>query len=499
MIRLLQRSLTAKILLAFAIVILVGIGGVAVLANQRTTDLFERYVGGRQPQVLARLAQTAGSVYGQTGSWSTVGQALRPGGGPIGQRIVIVDPGGQIVVDTAGNDVGASAASLDLTNGQAISVKNQTVGNVYLLPAPVVPRQATTGRSGSFGPPRPPGFFGRPPPFLAPTEQAFLDEVNQSLLLAALGAIVAAFLLGILLAQTIVRPLRQLTRGAQRIARGHLDERIQVGGEDEVAQLARAFNQMAESLERTEQARRQLVADVAHELRTPLTIIGGTVQAMRDGVLSLDEGNLATVQQEVESLAHLVSDLRDLSLGDVGQFTIRHEPVDLGEVIQSVGAGFAAEAAARGLHLTVEAPEQLPRVLGDEPRLRQCVRNLVDNAIRHTPGGGAVTIRATAADGAVTIEVADTGEGIAPEHLPRLFERFYRIDRSRARRSGGSGLGLAIVQQIVQAHSGEIQAASGGLSQGATFVIRLPAAPSSPDPVAPAPSSRSLQPSGTHR
>jgi signal transduction histidine kinase len=298
----------------------------------------------------------------------------------------------------------------------------------------------------------------------------------------AIGATIVALIIGGLLARQIIRPLRVLTGAAQRIAQGHFDERIQVGGEDEVGQLARAFNHMAESLERTEQARRQLVADVAHELRTPLTVIGGTVQAIQDGVMAVDEQNLATIQEEVAALTSLVADLRDLSLADVGQLPLRRGPVDLGRLLEQVAAAFASEAATRDISLAVDVPRRLPPMAGDEARLRQCFRNLVDNALRHTPAGGQITLRERALPGAAEVQVADTGDGIAPEHLPHIFERFYRVDASRARRSGGSGLGLAIVRQIVRAHGGEALVTSDGEGRGATFTIRLPTATAAAPP-----------------
>jgi two-component system sensor histidine kinase BaeS len=162
-------------------------------------------------------------------------------------------------------------------------------------------------------------------------------------------------------------------------------------------------------------------------------------------------------------------------LGDVGQFPLEREPVDVVDVLDSVGSAFATAAASREINLTIDHAPELPWVLGDETRLRQCVRNLIDNALRHSQSGGRVILRGRATGDAVTIEVIDTGEGITAEHLPHIFERFFRADQSRNRRSGGSGLGLAIVQQIVRAHGGEVTVASDGPGQGAIFAIRLPA------------------------
>src|SRR5262245_17032052 len=242
-----------------------------------------------------RLANVAGIVYSQGGSWTTGAQVLGSIPGPPDQRAVVADPSGTVVVDTAGEWDGRAVASLSLSGGRAITVNGKVVGTLYQLspffagPREPGPNRQTARDSGGFRAGPGPAPFG-----FSPTDRAFLEQVNQSIFLAAVGATLVALILGILLARQIIRPLRQLTRVAQRIAHGHFDERIRVRGEDEVAQLADAFNQMAASLERTEQARRQLVADVAHELRTPLTVIGGTVQAMQDGVLPVPQQNPAS-------------------------------------------------------------------------------------------------------------------------------------------------------------------------------------------------------------
>ena len=476
MIQILQRNLAAKLLLAFAVVIVVGIGSVAVLANQRTTAEFDTYLSVGQQMAASHLADTAASAYGQSGSWEAVARAIEGWSvGPVG-HIVVVDRSGMVVVDTTGQWRGRSARDLVLSGGTPIVVQDQTVGTLYALSGASGPLFA--GRGGPPFGPMAGGMMGSGTPVdtLSQAESSFLDRVNRSLVLAAIGASLVALIISALLARRITRPLRDLARAARRIAQGHLDERIAVGGADEVGQLAQAFNQMAESLAQTEEARRQLVADVAHELRTPLAVVQGTMQAMREGVLPRDDPTIDAVREEVDNLVRLVADLRDLSLGDVGQFSVQRRSLDLSPVIEQTAAAFGAEAVAHQVSFSVDLAPGLPRLVGDEDRLRQTLRNLTANALHHTPPNGDVTVQARALEGWVEIKVRDTGEGIAPEHLPRVFERFYRADPSRARESGGTGLGLAIVEQIVQAHGGEITAHSDGLGQGATFSLRLPIA-----------------------
>jgi len=473
LITLLQRSLTAKLLVAFATVIVVGIAIVAVVANQRTTTEFDTYLSMGQRMVAPQLADAVAQTYRQTGSWDAVAGVLDGwSSGPVG-RAVVANRAGTVVADSAKLWVGRTAASLALRAGSPIVVQGRVIGTLYVMPGwGGGPPSSALGMPMS--PSGGPGAVAQQ--HLSQAEGAFLDRVNRSLIIGAIAAGLVALLIGILLARRIARPLGELTRAAQRIARGSYGERIQVGGADEVGRLAHAFNQMAESLARTEEARRQLVADVAHELRTPLTVLRGTVQAMRDGVLGADEQNLNTVQEEVSTLARLVTDLHDLSLGDVGQFLLQHEPLALGPVIEQTVAAFGAAATDQQVRLVTDVAPDLPIVQGDDDRLRQALRNLIANALRYTPPGGHVALQARTVDGAVEVQIHDTGEGIGLEHLPHVFERFYRADPSRTRRSGGSGLGLAIVRQIVRAHGGEITVASDGLGRGTTFTLRLPIA-----------------------
>jgi signal transduction histidine kinase len=231
---------------------------------------------------------------------------------------------------------------------------------------------------------------------------------------------------------------------------------------------------MSQALARANQARRQMTADVAHELRTPLTVIAGYIESMRDGVLPPTPQRMAVIYAEIEHLQHLVGDLRTLSQADAGELKLNRQPVEPAELLRQTAAAFEHQAAQKGVRLEVAADGAEPAVVwADELRLAQVLDNLLSNALRHTPAGGQVRLGLTRQPSAVTLTVQDTGPGIPPEDLPRVFERFYRADRSRSE-DGASGLGLAIAKALVEAHGGSLEARS-TLGQGSTFSMRLPA------------------------
>lgn len=286
----------------------------------------------------------------------------------------------------------------------------------------------------------------------------------------------------------IATPLADVMAAADAVAEGDLGVRVQVPehGSGEFGQLAHSFNRMTEELERAEQSRRNLTADVAHELRTPLHIIQGIL----DEVYEPTAEHIGATLEETRTLARLVDDLRTLSLAEAGQLVLHREPVDVSELLADVFTSFSGQAEAAGIDLHVEIEDVLPPVPGDVGRLDQVLGNLVANALRHTPPGGIITLRAepvlsavegpvlSAVEGpiydGVRISVRDTGEGIPAEDLPYIFDRFWRGDRSRSHASGaGSGLGLAIARQLVQAHDGRIGVES-EVGQGTTFKIELP-------------------------
>jgi len=314
------------------------------------------------------------------------------------------------------------------------------------------------------------------PPGLDPmSENAFLSSVNRSLLIAAGTAITMALGLTYMLSRRILGPVVALTGAVRAMERGDLSQRVPIEERDEVGELARAFNAMADSLTRNEQLRKNMVTDVAHELRTPLSNIKGYLEALMDGVLVPDTRTLESVHEEATRLSSLVDDLQELSLAEAGQLRLDVSATDLPEVVDRALRGARAQAMGKGIDLTAELPAEMPLVEIDPARIGQVLHNLLGNALVHTPEGGAVTVKAERVGREVVVSVCDTGSGIPPEHLPHIFERFYRVDPSRARATGGSGIGLAIVKQLVQAHGGRIWAESEP-GHGSNFRFTLPMA-----------------------
>jgi histidine kinase len=263
---------------------------------------------------------------------------------------------------------------------------------------------------------------------------------------------------------------------SRRIAEGHFDERIRSEGEDELSQMAGSFNRMAEQLEQIENMRRRLIGDVAHELRTPLTAIKGSAEGLIDGVLPATVETFQQIHAESERLSRLVDDLQELSRVESGAIQLDVHPVDLTAAIQTVGGRMRHLFNEKRIALTLNLPGVPTLVSADEDRLIQVLTNLMGNALRYTPEGGKVTVTAAAEKAHALISIRDTGIGIPQDQVARIFERFYRVDKSRARPGGGSGIGLTIAMHLVEAHGGRIWAESPGENKGSAFLFTLPLA-----------------------
>lgn len=456
-------SLFWKGMVAFLIVILVAVGTVAVLTARATETAFRRYTLTRSVMWEAVTTELAG-YYEAQGSWAGIQEALvisthrRHGMGGRGGtdqplRLIdfyIVDAAGRVVASTEGSPRGSvSQAAFD--EAIPIEVDGQIVG--HLIPAlrsiPSWPLDAA--------------------------QTAFLAQVRRTLWIGAAAALAVALVVGGVLFRSITAPLRELTDASEAIARGDLSARADVRGDDEVAQLADAFNSMARSLAQMEEARRNQSADIAHELRTPLTVLQGTLEAMLDEVYPTDPENLEAALTQTRTLSRLIEDLRVLALADAGKLHLEKEELDLKGFLRGIVDAYHPQAREQGIALALEMPTELPTISADRDRLNQVMGNLLTNSLHYVPEGGHVRVEAERGEREVMVKVEDDGPGLSAEDLPHVFERFWRADPARQRATGGSGLGLSIARHIVEAHGGRMWA-EGTAGGGLTVAFSLPLA-----------------------
>lgn len=434
-------SLVWKLLLGFLVVIAVSVTTFAVLANRSTEREVRRAIDQAPPAEQLAAEQLAAYFRGR-GSWEGVDRLLDGGHmmGMMGRGI-----GGPQIVDSRGLPlVGDRLAPLEIVDATPILVDGIIVGYV-------MPPSAGAGSQA---------------------EREIVARVNQAIVFAGFLSLGAALLGATLLTAGLLRPVRELTVAARAMAGGDLGRRVPVRGRDEVGELSEAFNHMGESLQQAESLRREMTADIAHELRNPLSVMQARVEAVIDGVYPPTAEHLQPVLEQTRLLSRLVEDLRTLALADAGQLALDRKEIDLAGVVERTVGGYRAQAETAGVNLTLRAAADV-RVQADPGRMEQVIGNLLSNALRHAPAGSQVEIRLVSEGGRALLEIADGGEGIPPEALPYVFERFYRADRSRSREQGGTGLGLAISRQLVQAHGGTITAANRAQG-GAAFIVELP-------------------------
>jgi signal transduction histidine kinase len=443
------RSLRVRLLLATILVVLIAVGVSALVVGRGTAGEFQRYVRRGGEDRYFRFAAALTRVYGATQEWDDIQPEVERLSQLTGQRVVVADARRVIVSDSEKKLIGKRVVPNWPPPSAVMVIESRPVGFLFVDPVA--------------GPP--------------PADVAFLTGVRRSLLFGALIAGVAAVLITLFLAGRIVRPVEQLTEAAQRMEKGDLSVRVVVDSDDEIGRLAHAFNAMAGGLEQQEQLRRNMVGDVAHELRTPLTNLRGYLEAARDGLLAPDGGFVDNLYEETMLLQRLVADLQDLAQAEAGQLALARRPAALDGIVEHAVAALRPQADAKGITLRADLPPELPRVDVDPERIGQVLRNLLSNAVAHTPAGGQISVSAAAGEGEVFVSVRDTGTGIPAEHLPYVFDRFYRADKSRARETGGAGLGLAIVKQLVLAHGGAVSATSEP-GRGSTFNFTLPVRPS---------------------
>ncbi len=467
-------KLTGTILLVVAVCISL----MAIMVNLITTSEFTRYVSQSNMSRIQDIANSIGDYYNTDKNWTGIGEVIDTLVWSGNARIVVADNAGVIVGDSENEWISEYSSTVGLANGTPVIASGTEVGEVFVLTS----TQGNGQGSGHMG-----GqgehwvqSTDNSDTFLDTTQQDFLEQVNRAIWISAIIGIAVALILGFLLTQYLINPIKALTSGARNITGGNLGYRVKVSSGDEIGELTQTFNTMASRLEASEQTRKQLLADIAHELKTPLTVIGGTVDGIMDGVFNPDREHLGTIKEQTTMLTHLIADLRDISLAETGQLKLEKSRCDISELVSQSVMQFEKSASEKGIHLQVDTSSSVPELLIDPSRIKQVINNLLTNAIRHTPANGTISISIENRDKNehfnkkhVLISVCDTGEGIPSEHLPHIFDRFYRAKSARSRNDGGSGLGLAIAGQMVQAHGGNIRAES-ELGKGSTFFIALP-------------------------
>ncbi len=352
------------------------------------------------------------------------------GRGPMQQQLMLADTNGRILIDTENTRVGASLDSQELSVSIKLKDKPEKIVG-YLF--------ATGGMQ-----------------FQPGAEQALLLKLNTAAKNAALLAGGVAILLAMLLGYLILRPVKQLTQAANQIAGGDLSQRVPVNGKDELAELGKAFNTMAESLEKAQETRKAMTSDIAHELRTPLAIQRAILEAIEDGVYPLDLDQIQHVNSQNLALTRLVEDLRTLSLVDAGELKLEKADTNLCVLLENIFEQFKSQAEQKEIKLSTMCTKTTRNILSIDPfRIGQIINNLVSNALRHAPVGSTITGILEEDESWIRIIIRDQGEGIPYAELETIFERFFRADRSRSREEGGTGLGLAIARQLARAHKGE--------------------------------------------
>lgn len=483
-----MRSLTPKLMFAFLIVSLTGIIVASLVANQMISRAFGDFTfdqdQGNVTDVLLNFYELNGE------SWQNVDQRLRflgvpppprnadgerngsngersssrgsgnngsgnrNQGGPRfggslpkrGRYFALADEDGVVVLPGIGLELGERASSSMLENSQPIEVDGETVG-IFLT------------RRGDF--------------LANPREAQFLANLSRLFLLGGGAAAAVALVLGALLSSTLTRPLRELTLATKAMAKGELEQEVPVRSQDELGQLAASFNQMSTDLTRSQDLRRQMTADIAHELRTPLSIILGHAEALYDEILPPTPDTFYIILDEAQRLQRLIEDLRTLSLAEAGELPLMRAPSSVKALLEKVFAGYAPHAEQKQITLQLSVTPNLPSLNLDTDRMTQVFGNLLSNALRYTPKQGLIKLSAEEKNDRITIKLYNTGQGIPPEDLPHIFERFYRGDKSRKRHDGGSGLGLAIAKSIIEGHNGRIWVES-EWGKDVTFVIELP-------------------------
>lgn len=420
--------------------------------------LFTCYLARTAQLQAENWAETFAAYYRNNGSFDGIENLMPPGQHGMGRgrmqhpfrynRVLLVDTRNRVLFDSTHLLTGGQLSPEMEPQAVPVTVGSRLVGKVLVSS---------------------PGWQA-----LNTLEASFIDSLTFYSLLTGIVTAMLALGLGFLMARPISRPIQSLIAATHRVARGELNVRVKVEGEGEIRQLLEDFNNMAQSLQKTETMRRNLTADVAHELRTPLAILRGNLESLQAGAIQATPENIVSLHDEVIRINKLVNDMETLALAETGNLVLHVQPTRFQEVLDRL-APVVMEAEARNLQLVVDVDPDLPPVAIDADRILQVMVNLLLNAINHSPPEGKITVQIHRKAENIQVAVSDEGPGIPAEELPFIFERFYRVDKARSRKEGGMGLGLAIARSYVEAHGGRIWVESIP-PRGSTFYFTIPVA-----------------------
>jgi len=460
-----KHSLQSRLLLAFTLVILLTISAVFLMMWQATTGRIQRFGDRIERMVSGRIQFTVTDYYRIHGRWDGIQPLIEQLGEQLKYRIILTDIDGKIIADST-KDASDAQLNLDKFVSRPVTLSRESPGSVP--PESPPPSQSESSIIGNL--------------FLMPLTQSEIsfaalqimyNEIGGYFIVGALLAVIVAIIITLFLSRRILAPVKALTAAAQLLGKGDFSQRVQIRDKSEIGELASTFNSMAGNLERDEQLRRDMVADVAHELRSPLTNVRGYLEAIQDGVTKPDGKTIGSIYDETMLLSRLVDDLQELSLAESGELKLYCQDEEMPELIRQAVSAVQAKAVDKGISLSMALPDNLPLVYIDFLRIKQVLLNLLENAIVHTPSGGMIKVGAQEKGDMVEISVTDSGEGIPDGELPNIFERFHRVDKSRSRATGGSGLGLTIAKYFVEAHQGKIEVQSEP-GKGSRFAFSVP-------------------------
>lgn len=464
-----MRSLRARLLLAMLIVSSATLALAGWVSRRYVEFALDEHLARDSTVDVARFAAPLDAWFAKNGRQNGVEPVLQQVSKASGRRALLTAENGTAIA-LAPETLADAKVSWGAGDSLTIEWNGQDTSEMRLINPPHAPVHGADGSTLTL--------YLLPLARPSPDGSPAIAPSGRRLVISLAGVVFLALTATLLVSRHILRPLGSLKSAVQKMEAGDPAPRVTVTTRDELGELGSAFNHMAERRESAERARREMVSDAAHELRTPVTNIRCQIEALQDGLAPVSPEAMASLHEETLNLARLLDDLQDLAMADAGQLKVTLGVSSPLALVESAAGAIAPRLVAAHISLAVNVPHDLPDVVADPLRAGQVLRNLLDNAAVYTSPGGRIEIRAAACDTAVEFTVADSGPGIAPEHLSRIFDRFYRTDASRSRRTGGSGLGLAIVKQLVEAQGGTVRVAS-TLDEGAAFTFTLASVPGS--------------------